>query len=564
MLLKRIEEKRRKIKEHQSCREQLQERHDLLQQKIQKMELSIKEDEAEYFSLKPDNKKEEDGDVKSEKPKKKASKSRKVAGKRPRETDGGDVVNPEQDKKALSQLKDDIAEMVANGIIPNDLARQMTSFCVSVNPLTEKIGCKYRKLQEMRKEFKQLQKELKDIETGEYDMYMLNAAPFIAQSETERLHEQKAIQEITMERPDMNALCSYLDVLPKTMEDLRVEKMKKAAIVLANTSGRAAPKKKHKSRKKVAQPGRVTPGNINSNIPASVANEVNVSNTTTGEENDILSIFQSSVSLTSAIPNPVTKERNIYAEYLAEVEKDTSKIQQLNEADNLLRARTCPDLFCHGELIESHVNDHTLTCSRCGYCEYVPPDAETGVFDEQNPPQQSAYAYQKKNHFRDWLAKAQGLENRTIPQTVYDALINELRRMHIESAEQVTRSLLRKLLRKLKMSAYYHNLSKIHFHLTGQRPPEFTQEEVEILMDMFTQLEPVFEELKPKNRTNFFSYEYVINKFCQIQKELTKNEEWLRYFDYFKMLKCPEKLYATDKIWKECCRRMGWKFIKSQ
>lgn len=426
-----------------------------------------------------------------------------------------------------------------------------------------------------------MKKELEDIDTNETDAYMLEAAPFIYQMEKERRHEQEAYKEMGAMKCNVDALSIFLDILPKTDDDIRLENLKKRSLAnvgmtdddfflvtndvkttFLGTSGRAPPKKKHKSRKKVAQPGGVTPGNVNSKIPAPKDGQT-TRETDDKREKDILSIFQTAVTFSGANINPVTKEKPIFADYLAKVEKDPTKQIQLREQSAHLFIKVCPNTFCGGEMTESHVNDCKMVCSKCGYCDFLQPELETGVFDEQNQTQQSSYAYQKKNHFRDWLAKAQGLENRTIPEIVYDTLRNELKRMQIKDAESVTRHVLHKLLKKRKMSTYYHNLSKIHYHLTGKRPPVFTQDEIEIMTEMFAKLEPVFEELKPKNRTNFFSYEYVINKFCQIQAEETKNKEWLRYFNYFKMMKCPDKRHQADMIWRQCCTRLGWKYIRS-
>lgn len=566
MLLKRVEEKKRQIADHINKRNAIEERLKVLKSRVEGLEKSIKQDEAQYFNAAPATEVVADepqppleGDAKKGRKRKKAAKT-PVRIVRPK------TEEDEMEKKAMAQLKDEIADLVANGTIPSDYARLICNSNIRINPYLEDIGRKFRQLTNARKEYEQLSSELKLIQEGELDLYILDTAPFLLEHEKERHHEQKAIVEMSRDRPDLNALSMYLEVLPKTEEDLRIEKLKRAALSVASTSGRAAPKKKHKSRKKVAQPGGVTPGNINSNIPVADVNQTQQTSQSLSEKGgrDILTLFQTPLALTATSTNPVTKERDIYSEYLDKVEKDPSRKLQTQEQTQRIYGRSCPDFFCQGEMVESFLHDHKVTCSRCGYCEYIQPDVETGSFDEQNPQQQSSYAYQKKNHFRDWLAKAQGLENRTIPPLVYDALRNELKRMQIKKAEDVTRKLLHDLLKKLNMSTYYHNVSKIHYHLTGQRPPEFTQEEVEIMNDMFLRLEPVYEELKPKNRTNFFSYEYVINKFCQIQEDATGNAEWMRYYRYFKMLKGPDKLQATDQIWKECCKRMGWKFIRSE
>lgn len=133
-----------------------------------------------------------------------------------------------------------------------------------------------------------------------------------------------------------------------------------------------------------------------------------------------------------------------------------------------------------------------------------------GTYNEPVQVLAPAFAYKKRNHFRDWLSKSQAKENTTIPEIVYDALINELKKMRVTKVESVTRQTIRALLKKLKMSRYYHNLSQIVYHITGQHPMSFTGEEETILMGMFTLLEPVYEEVKLPDRDNFFSVSFLL------------------------------------------------------
>ncbi len=64
------------------------------------------------------------------------------------------------------------------------------------------------------------------------------------------------------------------------------------------------------------------------------------------------------------------------------------------------------------------------------------------------------------------------------------------------------------------------------------------------LIAMFEEIQYPWELLKNKERKNFFSYPYIIYKFCQI---LNIHE----YLQYFPLLKSREKLYKQDYIWKQ-------------
>jgi len=73
---------------------------------------------------------------------------------------------------------------------------------------------------------------------------------------------------------------------------------------------------------------------------------------------------------------------------------------------------------------------------------------------------------------------------------------------------------------------------------------------------MFQEIQTPWQKTKPKNRSNFFSYSYVLHKFC----ELLGADE---YLPLFPLLKSAEKLYQQDLMWKSVCSELGWEFRNS-
>lgn len=248
--------------------------------------------------------------------------------------------------------------------------------------------------------------------------------------------------------------------------------------------------------------------------------------------------------------NSSTQRADLYEQYLA----FTDPHHILNPVYNKV------DDFCHKcevyrELIP---NEAVLVCPKCG--DEVATIIESDKPSYRDPPHENMYfAYKRINHFKEQLAHFQAKETTKIPQEIYDIILIEFKKEKRTNLATLTRSRVKKYLQKyghLGYNKYYENINQIICHLNGIQPFYMKPEVEEQLCNMFQKIQEPFEKHCPPGRTNFLSYSYVIYKFCQLLG-------YDQYLPYFSLLKSKDKLRQQDKIWKNICLDIGWKFYPS-
>jgi hypothetical protein len=225
--------------------------------------------------------------------------------------------------------------------------------------------------------------------------------------------------------------------------------------------------------------------------------------------------------------------------------------------------------FCGGkDTIESHHDG--LSCSSCSMVvsDAIITNEEMSYNDKQEHEYTPIIDYKRINYFTESLNQIQAKEHTDIPQELLDTVLIELKKEKIKDISKITNPLLRRLLKKTGYSKYYEHIPYIINNINGLPPIDIPPPIEEKLKCMFNETQDLWVKHKPKDRNNFFSYPYTINKFC----ELLGLDE---YRPYFPLLKSRDKLYKQDIIWKKIMNDLAnkpvnpileglvWRFIPS-
>lgn len=249
------------------------------------------------------------------------------------------------------------------------------------------------------------------------------------------------------------------------------------------------------------------------------------------------------------------KRGQLFNEYMNIVNEDTTNITYQDITNNQCSQFTCEDCNL---VMKLSVNESYLVCGNCGtYESYFEPSV-TGLTYEQeiNTDTNIHFAYKRINHLRELLAQLQAKESSEIPTDVLNSVRAEFKKARIKDVSEITQEKVKYYLKKLNFNKYYEHTRQITNILNGKPPPCISNELYEKLINMFMEIQEPFERVCPKNRKNFFSYNYILYKFCELLGET-------EIMTLFPLLKSREKLYQQDCIWKNICSITGYTFYKS-
>jgi len=261
----------------------------------------------------------------------------------------------------------------------------------------------------------------------------------------------------------------------------------------------------------------------------------------------ILDAFAGNTMGSQAEPLPKIDKSVLVDEYIARV--DPTYLQMISD-DGLGQ---CP--LCH-VMLACIQHEGIMVCPGCGYQEVL--------LVEQNRPllrqitKESTASYKRINHFREWCSQMQGKESTDIPESVFEQILQEIRKEKITDKTRITYTKMREILKRLRINKYYEHINYIISRINGVAtpPPHFSPELEDKLCSMFKEIQGPFLNAvmhTAKERKNFLSYAYCLHQFFKI---LNMPE----YLKYTTLLKSREKLYVQDQIFKNICKELNWPF----
>ena len=164
--------------------------------------------------------------------------------------------------------------------------------------------------------------------------------------------------------------------------------------------------------------------------------------------------------------------------------------------------------------------------------------------------------YHRSGRLKEWLNQFQAKEYTDIPQPIYDKIKLELKKKRIVNYSKLTITIIREILRNLKLTKYYDNVPFIINKLNNIPAPKMNHKIEKKILEMFNMIESIWDIVKPKKRKNMISYPYILHKLCELL-------EYDEYLPSFPLLKSPEVLAEQDKIWERICQELHWEFYPS-
>jgi hypothetical protein len=154
-------------------------------------------------------------------------------------------------------------------------------------------------------------------------------------------------------------------------------------------------------------------------------------------------------------------------------------------------------------------------------------------------------------HFKNWVARLQGLEKCDISQDELMRIDAQIKLYPTNLSEYVR---IKMAMKELRMQKYYNHVYYVMRHLFGYALVKFSKVNEARLLALFMRIQEPFSRIRSE-RTNMLSYQFLIRKFCEL---LGYNVAY-----YIPLLRSRANLQRQDYEWKQICDELEIPFYPS-
>ena len=165
--------------------------------------------------------------------------------------------------------------------------------------------------------------------------------------------------------------------------------------------------------------------------------------------------------------------------------------------------------LCGGSYIKDYQQGFKF-CNDCGetdmLLEYVAEHSyENGPYVRNN-----YHPYKRANHLNERLSEFTNQNfKKPIPRAIYNLILRKYQK------HQITPTLIRNVLKINKLPQYYKAVNIIYRKCTGKNMSHITGSEISKISYLFSEVEHIFNQIKPSSRKAFLNYNLVICKLLQ-------------------------------------------------
>jgi flagellin-specific chaperone FliS len=168
----------------------------------------------------------------------------------------------------------------------------------------------------------------------------------------------------------------------------------------------------------------------------------------------------------------------------------------------------------------------------------------------------SQHAYERRKNFKAYLSQYHK-DAKPIPPELIQFLFKNIRKILHRTKAEVKSTPIKNLLKASeKWKKYVDCAAKLANILNRRNVPSFTQEQIDLFVYMFDQIQIPFLQFKTIDRTNFMNSSYLMNKFLGLVK-------MTHYQAAFPVLRHRKTLEEQDITWALICAYIDWDFERS-